>query len=273
MPTTYTHDLFGKKVYRKLPEEMQKVIRRHKDLYRIGLQGPDILFYYMLSKNPVTAFGVGMHRERACVFFQQGMAQVREKGDPALLTYLLGFGCHYLLDSACHPYVDQVDASGAMTHTLLEKEFDRYLMHMTNKNPYSYYPSQGIRPRWKYARVIHRAMPLVRTGNIYVSLKMQKFLTNLMVCDDKGRRRDFLGRLAGLTGEKNRKDLTDFFMAREPARGSRMYVEGLWDFFAGAVENAPEELAELFALSKEEKPLSRRWSMDYSGGKGSLASY
>ena len=44
-----------------------------------------------------------MHKEKARAFFIQGMSQVRETKDQALLAYLLGFGCHYLLDSACHP--------------------------------------------------------------------------------------------------------------------------------------------------------------------------
>ena len=58
MPTTYAHDLFGKEVYKRLPSDMKALIRRHGDLYRIGLHGPDILFYYMVSKNPVTQFGI-----------------------------------------------------------------------------------------------------------------------------------------------------------------------------------------------------------------------
>ena len=105
MPTTYTHDLFGKKVYAKLPAEMKKVIRENGELYRIGLHGPDILFYFMMSKNPVSRFGVAMHHEKARAFFEQGMERVRESGDEALLSYMLGFGCHYLLDSTCHPSV------------------------------------------------------------------------------------------------------------------------------------------------------------------------
>lgn len=44
---------------------MKALIRRHGDLYRIGLHGPDILFYYMVSKNPVTQFGIEMHHEKA----------------------------------------------------------------------------------------------------------------------------------------------------------------------------------------------------------------
>ena len=61
MPTTYAHDLFGKEVYKRLPSDMKALIRRHGDLYRIGLHGPDILFYYMVSKNPVTQFGIELH--------------------------------------------------------------------------------------------------------------------------------------------------------------------------------------------------------------------
>ena len=97
MPTTYAHDLFGKEVYKRLPSDMKALLRRHGDLYRIGLHGPDILFYYMVSKNPVTQFGIEMHHEKARAFFEEGMRQVRRNDDEALFAYLLGFGCHYIL--------------------------------------------------------------------------------------------------------------------------------------------------------------------------------
>lgn len=96
MPTTYAHDLFGKKIYAKLPAEIQKVIRRNTNLYRIGLHGPDILFYDML-KPKVTETGIAMHRECAAPFFERGMTLVRTTHDEKLLAYLLGFGCHYPL--------------------------------------------------------------------------------------------------------------------------------------------------------------------------------
>ena len=69
-----------------------------------------------------------MHKEKARAFFTQGMAQVRETGDEALLAYLLGFGCHYLLDSSCHPFVNEMNDKGRISHSLLEIEFDRFLM-------------------------------------------------------------------------------------------------------------------------------------------------
>ena len=52
MPTTYTHDKFGKDVYKKLPEHIKAVIRKGKGLYRIGQHGPDIFFYYKPVRLP-----------------------------------------------------------------------------------------------------------------------------------------------------------------------------------------------------------------------------
>ncbi|MCF0134788.1 MAG: zinc dependent phospholipase C family protein, partial [Blautia sp.] len=147
MPTTYTHDVFGKQVYKMLPEEMKRIIRRNGEVYRIGLHGPDILFYFLISKNPVSQHGVKMHGERARDFFERGMKVVRDTGDEKLLSYLLGFGCHYLLDSVCHPYVNQMAAQRIITHTLLEKEMDRQLMINTGKDPLLYRPSDCVIPR------------------------------------------------------------------------------------------------------------------------------
>ena len=37
MPTTYTHDIFGKEVYKRLPSEIKEAIRESKSMYLIGL--------------------------------------------------------------------------------------------------------------------------------------------------------------------------------------------------------------------------------------------
>lgn len=265
MPTTYAHDLFGKRVYRKLPKEMREIIRRNGDLYRIGLHGPDILFYYMVSKNPVSRFGVQMHKEKARAFFEEGMRQVRETGDEQLLSYLLGFGCHYLLDSSCHSFVDEMAEAGVISHTILEKEFDRMLMEKTGKNPYVYRPSDCIVPACSYARVIHRAIPLVCTVNICISLHMMKFLTNLMVCNDGGKRRRVIEKLLCLGGTKNAQVLIEHFMTKEPIPGCEIPLAKLEKLFDDAVEEAPEHLAKLYVLSHEEGTLGSRWERTYNG--------
>ncbi len=265
MPTTYAHDLFGKQVYHQLPAEMKKVIRANGELYRIGLHGPDILFYFLATVNPVTQFGVKMHKEKARAFFEQGMEQVRETKDTALLAYLLGFGCHYLLDSSLHPYVNQTDDCGIASHTLLEKEFDRTLMERNGLDPFHYYPSDCIVPRKRWARVIHKAIPLIPAVLIHMSLGMMKWITNSMVCDDHGRRRHILSRLGRIAGKKKEKFFLDHYMAQEPDARCQEPVEELLALFEKTVKEAPGELYELFALSQRDFPLSERWNRTYNG--------
>ncbi len=265
MPTTYTHDLFGKRIYRYIPEEIQQVLRSHKDLYRIGLHGPDILFYYMVSKNRISQLGVRMHRTQARAFFEESMKKVRETGDEALLAYMIGFGCHYLLDSECHPYVGEMDSSGVISHTMLEKEFDRQLMLETGRDPLTFRPSDCIVPTYDYAKVIHKVITEVGVTNIFISLKMMKRLTNKMVCNDGGKRRRRIYRLLRFAGKNNADQLIEHFMLPEPPEGCEIPLKQLRKHFDKALQDAPQYLTELFDLSRTEKGLSERWNLTYNG--------
>ena len=48
MPCIYAHNSFGKEVQKILPKPLKNTIRRHPAAFRIGLQGPDFLFFYHL---------------------------------------------------------------------------------------------------------------------------------------------------------------------------------------------------------------------------------
>lgn len=256
MPTTYTHDLFGKKVYRQLPEEIRKVIRKNGDLFRIGLHGPDILFYDLTNLS-VSSIGVEMHSIPAASFFLRGMSMVRARDDERLLAYLL--------DSVCHPYVEDMAKAKVITHTLLEKEFDRTLMLETNKNPYHFYPSDCIVPKVSYARVIRKMFPGLGTRDILVSLRMMKFLTNAMVYDNRGKRRFLVALVTRIAGKRKSRSALEFFMEKNPVPGSEGPVNELHRYFDQAVEEAPAYIEELYGLSKEELPLSKRWNRTYNG--------
>lgn len=134
------------------------------------------------------------------------------------MAYLLGFGCHYILDSTCHPYVNQVAAEGKVSHTLFEKEFDRMLMYETGKDPLRFYPSHGIRASFLSAWTIHQVLPAIRTWNIYLSLKMMKIFTCILVCDDGGRKRR-LRTCPFPAGKRYLRLLPNFY---EPGAGDRL---------------------------------------------------
>lgn len=62
MPSTYAHRVFGERVLHRCPQSLASAIREHRQLYDIGLHGPDVLFYYHVLKNcAVNAKGYAMH--------------------------------------------------------------------------------------------------------------------------------------------------------------------------------------------------------------------
>ena len=152
-----------------------------------------------------------------------------------------------------------------ITHTLLEKEFDRTLMLETNKNPYHFYPSDCIVPKVSYARVIRKMFPGLGTRDILVSLRMMKFLTNAMVYDNRGKRRFLVALVTRIAGKRKSRSALEFFMEKNPVPGSEGPVNELHRYFDQAVEEAPAYIEELYGLSKEELPLSKRWNRTYNG--------
>ena len=46
MPSTYAHYRLGQEVYKSVSALARTAIKSHKELFDIGLHGPDILFYY-----------------------------------------------------------------------------------------------------------------------------------------------------------------------------------------------------------------------------------
>lgn len=81
MPSTYAHYRMGQEVYRNLTGKPKQIIEKYKELYDIGLHGPDILFYYKpLFANPVNQVGYAMHDRPGIEFFQAGILGDAESG-------------------------------------------------------------------------------------------------------------------------------------------------------------------------------------------------
>lgn len=82
MPSTYAHRRFGTNVLEHLPDELRAQLEQNRELYDIGLHGPDLLFYYHAAKsNPVGALGNAMHEEPGRVFFDRARKVVHCEAD------------------------------------------------------------------------------------------------------------------------------------------------------------------------------------------------
>ena len=193
MPSVYAHYSFGSKVLDILPRETQKLINRHKNLYQIGLQGPDILFYYKpFGKNQINGYGGDMHDRPAADFFRaaaQRLFEAESSQAAAMQAYLLGFVCHFALDSICHGYVEKKIAASGVSHIQIEAEFDRFLLQQDGHDPLRYRTADSLRAgsarsAAENARVISRCFGDISPAEIRKAIKSMISYSNFLLCPD-----------------------------------------------------------------------------------------
>lgn len=135
MPNLWTHNLFGDEMARLTGRGDWLEAAELRQLYHIGCQGPDFLFYhhFLPWKGPsvMNTLGTRMHQE-ACGAVLLHMADtVRRAGaglaDP-LAVYVAGFMMHHVLDRNMHPYIFTKSGSRKWDHQRFEVIIDTLMV-------------------------------------------------------------------------------------------------------------------------------------------------
>lgn len=142
MPGFVTHYIFGKETYRKLKNHSQKRnLYYNRAAYGLGLQGPDLFFYYLPSYL-LHGHNIGAlaHTEETNAFFRgllRSYTHFSNSSDRGIAeAYLTGFLGHYLLDTTCHPYIYAMTHFKGRTkeyfsrHAYLETDIDMALLDL-----------------------------------------------------------------------------------------------------------------------------------------------
>lgn len=140
MPAYYAHHRFGAKVSAVMSGEPKEIIDKYYTQFSIGLQGPDIFFFYRpWSSNNITRYGNHLHEVSAYPFFEHAIQVISKKGrDSREYAYLMGFICHFILDSECHPYVAEMIQRTGVQHLEIEEEFEKMLLRKDKKDALGY---------------------------------------------------------------------------------------------------------------------------------------
>ena len=208
MPTTYAHWRFGDKCIRMLPDDLQNIILNNRAIFDYGVHGPDIFFYYnCLKHNEVNRYGSAMHD----IPYKDTLAQIKEnfkktENKDMALSYLLGFTCHFTLDSYCHGFIEKVDETTPYSHGKIESQFDRYLLIKDGFNPVTKSVTDMFHPDKKMAKVISGLFNKFDEDIIYKTLKDQKFYLNLLK-DNSDIKRFFLTTAMDIAKVPSFKDL------------------------------------------------------------------
>lgn len=208
MPTTYAHWRFGDKCIRMLPDDLQNIILNNRAIFDYGVHGPDIFFYYnCLKHNEVNRYGSAMHD----IPYKDTLAQIKEnfkktENKDMALSYLLGFTCHFTLDSYCHGFIEKVDETMPYSHGKIESQFDRYLLIKDGFNPVTKSVTDMFHPDEKMAKVISGLFNKFDEDIIYKTLKDQKIYLNLLK-DNSDIKRFFLTTAMDIAKVPSFKDL------------------------------------------------------------------
>lgn len=269
MPTTYTHYTFGMKVYDLLNTDAKYVIDKNKSLYLVGLHGPDILFYYKpLKSNDVVNLGRAIHRQTALKFYQNAKDQLILCPDKEVgIAYLLGFFCHFMLDSECHPLVRHKTKTEGLPHNKIEKEFDRLMMTREGLDPNSYKPTQHLVLNSGDEKVISCFYPDITPQQIDKSVKDMKQYLDFLVSPGKTKHSILKCALKRFDPDKGHDGL---LMSREPLSEYIESSEDLADILFLAIKPTARYANTLFKIlysgangGRDEEELKQRLNRNF----------
>ncbi|MCL2865960.1 MAG: zinc dependent phospholipase C family protein [Lachnospiraceae bacterium] len=237
MPTTYTHYRFGKEVINALPKPLQQSIESYRQLFDIGVHGPDILFYYhFFYKNRINQAGVMLHERASKAFFTESAEIIKKSPNPAAArAYIYGFITHFVLDSECHKYIEKMIQESGISHHEIEAEFDRYLLVASGRNPLTYIRTRHIRPTMEHAEVIAPFYKDITAGQIKKALQSQILIHKILQAKTP-QRRDHLYRIMKVT--RTYKSSHGLIINQEPNPGCEAYCALLMRLYRSAIPMA-----------------------------------
>lgn len=236
MPSPYAHYRFGRELLPTLPADVRQCIQRFRRVFDVGLQGPDLFFYY----NPLTATKIGalgghFHAQSGQEFFSFAGTKADSEVARAYLYGLLG---HYCLDSTCHPYIQSLVQIGEARHVALESEFDRYLLLRDGEpNPHTCDMSKHLKLTRGECMTVAEFYPPATGANISRSVKIMAFARKFLAHPQEEKRRKLL--------EKLQPGLSDHMIPGQDDPELALYVAELEELYRQAGEKYPRLLAQL----------------------------
>lgn len=257
MPAMYAHDSFGPKAAARLPAAVKKPILQYPQMFRAGLQGPDILFFYNpFTEHPIGNIGRRLHKKTARSFLENAREIWREGGQrPSQTAYLMGFLCHFMLDSACHPYIRRQMEETGVGHVAIETEFERFLLTLNGKDPVSFPVGCCMPLEEGMACRIAPFYPGVSSKELEKSLRAMRRYKNLLVMPNAAVRK-LAEKGLRLVGQYNA--ITQHIIGSKPDVRCRMTCEHLLELYRRTIPQAAAEMKRLTEALTTGGPLSQR---------------
>ncbi len=262
MPAIYAHDRFGAEVSERLEPELKHIIEKNPAPYAIGLQGPDLLFFYRpWGKNRVNQYGVHLHKVSALPFFEHARKIVEQYGrESAEYSYLLGFICHFILDSECHPYVTQMVGKIGVAHLEIEEEFEKLLLRRDGKDALSFPTATLVPTDIRTAAAIAPFYEGIDRKIVLQSLKDLKMVKKLF-CAPGALKQGFINTTMKVL--RHYDEMKGLMHQRTDNPACRETDEGLMERYEGAIGVAVEMIRSFDGSLYAEQELDARFDRTF----------
>lgn len=261
MPADYAHNRFGDLVRERLKDPVRRAVCASPDCYAIGLQGPDIFFFYNpFRDNAVGDCGNAIHAAPGRALFEPAAAILREAGSEARRSYLAGLLCHFVLDSACHPFINEQVAQRRVLHTELEADFERALMVSEGVDMDRLRPLEAIRPRRAHAAAIAPFYPARTAQEIYKSYRAMRLCKKLLWAPNANRNALLL-RLMHKIGLD--EEICQIVVSKQPNPNCAEASARLLQLFHKAVPEAAAVIEGFFEAAEQGKELGARFDVTF----------
>ena len=258
MPGHYAHYRFASQQVPRMDREAQKTVSRFRQLYDVGAQGPDPLFYFNpFASNSVRQLGHQIHMEPGRDFFAQACRIYRLNPTEGGLAYLYGCLTHFCLDSVCHPFVNAKDAAGEANHLTMETEFNRFLMERDGVvSPHTTDPSAWLaltRGECETAASFYRGISKAEFARCVGNMR----LFSKLVTAPEGLPRDVVKKVTDMVGYGS------FVMTKGPDSAHQRFNAPMLELYQQAMDKYPKMLIQLRQHLKQESPLGEEFDTIY----------
>lgn len=261
MPCAYAHKRFADTVLSELPREIREEIMAFRELYDIGLHGPDVLFYHSpITPDRVTRIGHGTHHISGRDVFAHAARILRDHPEPMYRAYVWGYVCHFTLDCMCHGYVNRFAKERGVSHNEIEMEFDRSLEVADGRDPLKFDTAAHIIPSRRNAAVASAFFTGVETRDMMKSLRSMKLCLRTLLAPVVLKRRALL---AAFRATGHYKELSGLVMSLEPSPVCRESSARLLELYKMAVPLARKIITEFDRVAEGKLPPDKHLSMDF----------
>ena len=292
MPATVTHAFFAKDVYDILPSEIQDCL--DVDRSKMFGQSVDSLMFYNLFSfargKRIRHFQSYFHTHHTQEFFINLLRYMKETPDLDKDTYsfLLGFICHYALDSTLHPYIiyrtgifDKKNPSTYKynnVHAFMESFLDNdMIMRRMKTNPYHFHHTKFCFDIYPFSSTLKKAIDYSfyntfhlnnMSKKYYKSLKQMKTAIKVFRRDPYGIKKFFYKLLDSFTPKSTyRFEAVSYYY---PLKDKHNYLNSnhtMWRHPAAYDITSTESFVDLYLKSIKKAKVLMCASYDYIHGK------